>query len=170
MRQDLASMRRPITYQDVVTIFAAFGIDMPARWRLCETPQEQVEAFEAAKAEVKILYRKLALEDHPDRGGSGEKLKVASQAWDTLQKCEMKPRPPQQPKSAFNLGMAQIMAQGLYGSMRVVVINPFTGQAFGAQTNPFGGTGTTGSVRTGTTTEAGTGSASWVGSDESSDW
>jgi molecular chaperone DnaJ len=41
-------------------------------------------AENASQDEIKKVYRKLALEHHPDKGGSEEKFKKISQAYDTL--------------------------------------------------------------------------------------
>lgn len=100
--------KRQHPVERVALMLQAFGIDIIARWRLCKTGEEQVEAFKAAKAEAKIYHRRLAMELHPDRGGDEERLKEVNAVWTMLQKVEMTSRPAQpQRKSALNVGEAR---------------------------------------------------------------
>lgn len=98
--------RHLLTLDEVARLFRLFGgIDIVARLQLCKTPGERAEAFEAAKAEAKIFYRRLAMEHHPDRGGDQEKIKEVNVAWARLQKIEYRHTP--QRKSALNIEEAR---------------------------------------------------------------
>lgn len=131
---------RPISPERIAQLFHLFGIDILERWRLCANGGEQVEAFEAAKAEAKIYHRRIAMELHPDKGGDGEKLKEVNAAWTDLQKVKMTPR--QGRKSALNVGEVR-------GPVHTSV---FVGVDFGG----FGGV-----ADTVTTNSAATSSAFW---------
>lgn len=56
------------------------------------------ESRSASKPELKKIYRKLALEHHPDKGGDEEKFKEITEAYETLTgKRQSQRSPPPQP-------------------------------------------------------------------------
>jgi len=149
---------RPPTQGEVLALFRGFGgIDLAARLQLAKSGEDSVAIFEAAKAEAKIHYRRLALEHHPDRGGDAEKLKAINVAWERLEKINLVPRQQPQRKSALNI--AEARGAGHTSVFVGMAYDPFFGSDVtggattagssvtrGFQTvrvtwNPFGGTG-----------------------------
>jgi hypothetical protein len=70
-------------------LFELLGVDVRGYWARASTAEQHVQAFEDARAQAKLRYRKLALQLHPDRGGDLEKFQQINAAWQVLQKLSM---------------------------------------------------------------------------------
>lgn len=97
--------RQP-SLDQVVSLFRMFGVDIVNLWQRCQTTDQKIEAFQQAKRDAKLAYRRLAMEHHPDRGGDAEQIKSINAAWSKLENLEMRARPPQR-RSALTVHEAR---------------------------------------------------------------
>lgn len=57
------------------------------------TPEAIVQVFDKCKVEAKANFKRIAFEQHPDRGGDLEKFQELTEIWNRLQDLTIKLRP-----------------------------------------------------------------------------
>ena len=83
-----------ISLIQIAAMFARFNVDLMGCLESATSDDDVIVKFNDAKDAVKVSYKRIAFDTHPDRGGDVEKFKEITDLYNSIKKLELQVRQP----------------------------------------------------------------------------